>query len=230
MSCRETRLAIGAEPGGSSAPLEAHLAECTACREFQREMRSLDRNIHRALALDLAPATRGAQVTPLARGPSRPRWALAASVVVAVLAGFMLWSAYPRSSLAGDVVDHMKFEPHAWVATMPLEASAIARVLGRIGMEIEPVQGGDIVFVQTCLVRGKLVPHFVVRTDHGPYTVLVLPDEHLKQEERFASQGYTGILIPSERGTIAVLNRSAADPQEEAQRVMRALHIAGTAS
>jgi hypothetical protein len=121
----------------------------------------------------------------------------------------------------------MKFEPHSWAATMPVEAPAIARVLGRAGLELDEVEGGQIVFVETCLVRGKLVPHFVVRTDKGPYTVLILPDENVDDEERFASQGYTGILLPSARGgTIAVLNRSAADPHEEASRVMRALHIA----
>jgi hypothetical protein len=224
MSCRDFRLTIGAEPDGTSSDLEAHLAQCTACREFRREMRALEQNIHRALELDLAPQPRpAAPVRP--KKIMRPRWAVAASVTLAVVAGFVLWSAWPRSTLARDVVDHMRFEPHAWAATLPVHAPAIARVLGRAGLEIDDLEGGQIVFVETCLVRGKLVPHFVVRTDHGPYTVLVLPDEFVKSEERFATQGYTGILVPSSRGTIAVLNRDAADPQEEADRVMRALHI-----
>jgi hypothetical protein len=224
MSCRDFRLIIGAEPDGTSSDLEAHLAECTACREFRREMRALEQNIHRALELDLAPQPGRA----LPARPQRiwgPRWAMAASVTFAMIVGFILWSAVPRSTLARDVVDHMKYEPHAWAATMPVHASALARVLGRAGLEIDDVEGGQIVFVETCLVRGKLVPHFVVRTDQGPYTVLILPDEFVKDEERFATQGYTGILVPSSRGTIAVLNRNAADPQEEADRVMRALHI-----
>jgi hypothetical protein len=52
----------------------------------------------------------------------------------------------------------------------------------------------------------------------------------VKQEKRFATQGYTGILVPSDRGTIAILNRNASDPHEEAERVMRALHIVDAAS
>jgi hypothetical protein len=229
MSCRDTRLAIGAEPAAATADIEAHVAQCTACREFRREMRALDLNIHRALEIDLEPLPQKvAQKVP--QKIMRPRLALAASVMLAMVAGFMMWSAMPRSTLARDVVDHMKFEPHAWAATMPVEAPAIARVLGRVGLELEGVEGGQIVFVETCLVRGKLVPHFVVRTDRGPYTVLVLPEEHVESEERFASQGYTGILMPSSRGTIVVLNRNAADPQAEADRVMRALHIDGAAS
>jgi hypothetical protein len=227
VSCRDIRLAIGAEPEADSADIEAHVAGCAACREFRQEMRALDLNIHRALALEIEPAPRRVPLPGHARRIARPRWAVAASVMLAVVVGFVLWSALPRSTLAHDVVDHMKFEPHSWAATMPVEAPAIARVLGRAGLELDEVEGGQIVFVETCLVRGKLVPHFVVRTDKGPYTVLILPDEHLDAEERFASQGYTGILMPSARGgTIAVLNRRAADPQEEASRVMRALHIA----
>jgi hypothetical protein len=228
MSCRDYRLVIGAEPAGSTPELEAHLASCTSCREFRREMRTLDQEIHRALALDVDAMPRAAR--PRARKLGRPRWALAASIVVAIIAGFALWSADPRSSLANDVVDHMKYEPHAWVATMPVEPSALARVFGRIGMTVDPVEGGEIVFVETCFVRGKLVPHFVVRTEKGPYTVVILPDEQVKEEERFATQGYTGILVPSDRGTIAILNRNASDPHEQAERVMRALHIVDAAS
>jgi hypothetical protein len=230
MSCREFRLVIGAEPGGSTPELEAHLQSCTSCREFRREMRTLDQDIQRALALDIGSMPRSAPARPRVTKLGRPRWALAASIVAAMVGGFALWSADPRSSLARDVVDHMKYEPHAWVATMPVERSALTRVFGRIGMTIDPVEGGDIVFVETCLVRGKLVPHFVVRTDQGPYTVLILSDEEVKGEERFATQGYTGILVPSDRGTIAILNRNAADPHEEAERVMRALHIVDAAS
>jgi len=225
MSCRDIRLAIGAEPSATSADIEAHVAECTACREFRREMRTLDRHIHRALELDLE-ATPGVTV-PVARPQRiwRPRWAMAASVTFAVITGFILWSALPRSTLARDVVDHMKYEPQAWAATLPVDRGAIERVLGRIGLEIDPAEGGHIVFVETCLVRGKLVPHFVVRTDQGAFTVLILSDEQVGGSERFATQGYTGILVPSTRGTVAILNRNAADPQEEANRVMRALHI-----
>lgn len=222
MSCRDVRLAIGADPAAASADIESHVAACSACREFRKEMRVLDLNIHRALALDLEPVSR-----PVRRRVPRPRWAVAASVMLAVIAGFALWSALPRSTLARDVVHHMKFEPHAWAATVPVDAADITRVLGRAGLELDEVEGGQVVFVETCFVRGKLVPHFVVRTDKGPYTVLILPDEHVDEEERFASQGYTGILMPSARGgSIAVLNRNAEDPQEEASRVMRALHIA----
>jgi hypothetical protein len=227
MSCREYRLVIGAEPTGSTPELESHLSTCTSCREFRREMRTLDKEIHRALALDIDAMPRTAR-PPAKLG--RPRWALAASIVVAIIAGFFLWSADPRSSLARDVVDHMKYEPHAWVATMPVEPSALARVFGRIGLTVDPVEGGEIVFVETCFVRGKLVPHFVVRTEKGPYTVVILPDEQVKEEERFATQGYTGILVPSDRGTIAILNRNASDPHEQAERVMRALHIVDAAS
>jgi hypothetical protein len=229
MSCREYRLVIGAEPAGSTPELETHLQSCTSCREFRREMRTLDGEIHRALALDVDAMPRSAE-RPRPAKLGRPRWALAASIVVAIIGGFALWSADPRASLARDIVDHMKYEPHAWVATMPVDASALTRVFGRIGMTVDPVEGGEIVFVETCFVRGKLVPHFVVRTDKGPYTVLILSDERVEQEQRFATQGYTGVLVPSDRGTIAILNRNAADAHEQAERVMRALHIVDAAS
>ena len=55
---------------------------------------------------------------------------------------------------------------------------------------------------ETCLFRGRLVPHFVVRTEQGPFTVMILPEERVRAPEHFQESGYSGMLLPG-RATAA---------------------------
>jgi hypothetical protein len=49
MKHSEARLLIGADPGATAPELAEHLAGCPECSQFQREMVTLDGQIHRAL-------------------------------------------------------------------------------------------------------------------------------------------------------------------------------------
>ena len=88
------RLEIGADPAGTTPELEEHVRGCTSCREFREEMRTLDGNIRRALE---HPPQRPA-ASRLA-SPWRP-WALAASVLLAMLAVLSVWLLRPSDTLA----------------------------------------------------------------------------------------------------------------------------------
>jgi hypothetical protein len=235
MKCTAARHAIGADPQNPTPELEQHGRECQACAEFQRETRMLDERIRRALALDFDQA-RAPRITVVHGGrrqqerplPARiPRvrrpWAIAASLLIAAAAGLVFWAVQPRPSIANDVVAHMKFEPWSWGQTNAISRDALAGVLGRVGMQMDPLKD-DVVFAQSCWFRGKWVPHFVVRTADGPVAVMVLPDAKVRSAEPFAEGGYTGIVVPAEKGSIAVLNRNAADPRGAAVQFAQALH------
>jgi hypothetical protein len=79
--------------------------------------------------------------------------------------------------------------------------------------------------MRTCFIRGRLVPHFIVRTVDGMVTVMILPDEHVKNAERFDGSGYKGVLIPdAQKGSIAVLSRANVDLDRYASDIRRAVH------
>jgi hypothetical protein len=239
MKCTDAHLAIGAEPHSTSAELDQHLRECASCADYRREMLELDENIQRALKLDLvalksdAPARARVRLVTDSPPPSAPssrllaagrHWALAASVLFAVAVVFVLWGALPRHSLAADVVAHVISEPLPPGPNAELPPATLAGVLESASLRLDPVPG-EVVFAQTCFFRGRLVPHFVVRTDQGPVTVLILPNEHVKSAERFAESGYSGILLPDEgRGSIAVLSRTQLDAEKSAREILSALH------
>ncbi|MEP7243072.1 MAG: DUF3379 family protein [Gammaproteobacteria bacterium] len=239
MKCADAHLAIGAEPQSITPELERHLLECASCTEYRREMLALDENIQRALKLDLAafekvvpfpsPVRRVAELpTPsVQRASSRTagnQWALAASVLFALGVMFVLWGALPRHSLAADVVAHVISEPVPKRQSVPVPPATLAGVLEKAHLRMDPLPG-QVTFAQTCFLRGRLVPHFVVRTDKGPLTVLILPNEHVKAAERFSEGGYTGILLPDEgRGSIAVLSRQNVDAEQPAREILGALN------
>jgi hypothetical protein len=238
MNCTDAHLASGAEPHAASPDLEQHLRECASCADYRREMLELDENIRRALKLDLAalksdasarPQVRLVQDAPLLAANSSLQtvgrhWALAASMLFAVAVVFVLWGALPRHSLAADVVAHVISEPWLAGAEGHVPPSTLAGVLERSNLRLDPMPG-EVMFAQTCFFRGRLVPHFVVRTHRGPVTVLILPNEHVKTPERFAESGYSGILLPDEgRGSIAVLSRAQLDAEKPAREILSALH------
>jgi hypothetical protein len=239
MRCSDAHLAIGAEPQSMSPELEQHLRTCELCSEYRREMLDLDTNIQRALKLDLAALASDASVrspvravasTPSSASPAalrsvRGNWALAASVLFAVAVGFVLWGALPLHSLAADVVAHVISEPLPANQNTAEAASKLAPVLAQADVQLDALPG-EVTFAQTCFFRGRLVPHFVVRTGRGPVTVLILPNEQMKSTERFAESGYRGVLLPDAgHGSIAVLSRADLNAEQTAREILASLHV-----
>ncbi|HEX6397170.1 MAG TPA: hypothetical protein VFZ95_07090, partial [Steroidobacteraceae bacterium] len=101
--CRQARLHIGADPHHLPLDIAAHVEGCAACRRFREETLSLDGRLHAALDLPLAHFRRAAVVR--AR-----RFALAASVVFALIVAGGFWLFRPATALAGEVVAHVEEE------------------------------------------------------------------------------------------------------------------------
>ena len=228
MNCADTHLSLGAEPSATSPELDAHVRECASCAAFRSEMLRLDEQIRRALTLEVPALERRAPpraAVPAAKPYVRGRqWALAASVMFAVAVVLVLWGALPSHSLAADVVSHVVSETIDQPLEGPIDESAVQSVMEQAGLKLDTINP-SIVFMRTCFIRGRLVPHFIVRTADGMATVMILPDEHVKAAERFDGSGYKGVLIPdAQKGTIAVLSRADVDLDRYASEIRRAVH------
>lgn len=209
MTCNEARLLIGADPGATTPALEEHLATCAACARFREEMRALDAEIRRALERppDIVRLRSG--------GPSRGwrQWALAASVVLASFLVLAVWLLRPSDTLAREVVAHVQAEPESWLATQHVSAQDIAQALRGAGVALD-VTSDRVMYAQSCWFRGHYVPHLVIQTARGPATVLILRHEQVRARRTFQEAGMTGLIIPAQHGSIAVLTRSAGDLED----------------
>lgn len=225
MDCLQFRRIAGADPQQLDAAARSHAEACPGCAEHLRQLRALDARILAALEVPVpAPGSAGAGPAAPVAGLDRRRWlALAASILGGVLVGTLLWVGGPRNSLARDLIEHLGHEPEALVVTQrPEDENVLGKVLERGGIRLRP-QIGTVSYANTCVFRGRRVPHLVVQTDGGPVTVMVLRNERPTGPERFDEQGFAGRIVPAGPGSIAVIGAAEAELGEVTADVLAAV-------
>jgi hypothetical protein len=223
VNCQDARRLIGAEPYVTSPELAAHLQGCPACAEFQLEMVALEANIRRALEQPpVAPAARQSRRRVVARSG----WALAASVLLALLATLAVWTLRPANSLAKEVVAHVIAEPQSWAGEGAVSAAALDAILRKNGLILDATPY-SVVYANSCWFRGHYVPHLVVRTAHSLVTVLILRNEKVEARQRFREDGLSGVIVPASSGSIAVLGEGSAQLDDVAQTMQGAVRAPG---
>jgi Protein of unknown function (DUF3379) len=126
-----------------------------------------------------------------------------------VVAG-SLWSSAPGSSLAADVVLHMKEEPQAWRSDEAVQSAQLEDVLRDAHLRLA-TGAGIVSYANSCAFRGHRVPHLVIQTEAGPVTVMVLVHEIVPKPVQFEEQGYRGVIVPvAGHGSLAMLTRGPA--------------------
>lgn len=198
--CRHVRVQIGGDPNTLTPEVAAHLASCADCSRFRAETLELDARLRTAFELPLEKFPRPAR-------PAQPvrRFALAASVALAVMIGGGFWLFRPQSALAGEVAEHVRHEPGSWEQQVALPASDVTALLMAAGVKFDTSM--PIVYAMKCPFRGKRVPHMVVQTADGPMTVMLLANERIGRREEFSEGDLRGVLLPAGAGTVAVLTR-----------------------
>jgi hypothetical protein len=151
----------------------------------------------------------------------RKGWlAMAASVVLAFVVAGALWLSAPGSSLAADVVTHMRGEPDAWRRTdVPVPTDSLQEVLRDSRLRLA-AGAGTVSYASSCSFRGNRVPHLVIQTESGPVTVMVLVHETVPKSVHFDEQGYRGVIVPvAGHGSLAVLTRGPTADIEIVERI-----------
>jgi hypothetical protein len=222
MNCLDFRRAVGAEPARRNAEIEEHLRACPACAEFAHQLQVLDRRLFEALGVAAPARPRRLPFLTQAFAPPR-RWALAASVLLAVGVAFGVWLAFPRTSLAADVVSHAGHEPQSWSSGgEAVSAEEVGRILRGAGLAVN-ADLGRVTYARSCWFRGHFVPHLVVQDESGPIMLLLLPQERIGKEIRFSEGGYSGVILPAAHGSVAVLAQDDARLDAVAMRGLHAL-------
>jgi hypothetical protein len=205
--CRHARLYIGGDPGALPRDVLAHVETCSECRRFRDETVMLDGRLRAALELPLNRfAAREAPAAAPIRETAPPRrFALAASIALALLLAGGAWVFRPQTAIADEIVKHVAHEASSWDLVAPVSATAVAEILRSAGVELD--SGVPVTYASSCPFRGRRVPHLVVQTREGPMTVMLLTGEKISQRREFSEEGYRGVLLPSGENSIALLAR-----------------------
>jgi hypothetical protein len=232
MKCSDARFLLAADPRNGDPALLEHLTGCVTCAAYASDMHELDRQLRGAMnvpvpevPLPAGPYSVAGGSDTASRKPSRrfaPQLALAASIAGIALVAGLLWTAFPRQSLASAVVAHMAHEPDAWRTNTPLPTGDIQHVISRSGVRLDAMLP-NVTYASSCWFRGHFVPHLVVRTAAGPVTVMVLPKERVAAPAELDEAGYRGVLVPAPRGSIAVLAHNGGDVEHVASAALAAI-------
>jgi hypothetical protein len=143
--------------------------------------------------------------------------------LLAVALGAGVWLISPRQTLAAEVIAHMDHEPGSMVRTDARVSSAeLDEVLRSAGVRLK-AGARNVSLARSCVFRDTRIPHLVVQTQEGPVTVLVLAHEPAKPAQSFNEEGYQGTILPSGRGSIAIVAESGAAVRRAAAEVTAAI-------
>jgi len=207
--CRHVRVQIGGDPQSLSPDVVAHLESCAECRRFHEETLALDARLRAALELPVAGFR--------SKSPPARRFALAASVMLAVLVGGGFWLFRAPPALAGQVAEHVRHEPGSWERDVQVPRAEVAAMLSAAGVEFDSTH--PIVYASKCPFNGRQVPHLVVKTEQGPLTVMLLPEENLSRQREFSEGNLRGVLVPAGDGAVAIVSRDEAVPRSLAGEI-----------
>ena len=183
-------------------------------------MKALDLRIARALQIDVPPLVMPelpdvddtVATLPVRRRSKAPIWfAVAATVVLGLSIALRMSSIFVEyDSLADEVLAHLDHEPRSLVVTdVPVSDRRLQRAVPA-SMAVFDRDETLITYANPCIINGKRVPHLVVQGQHGPITILLMPEEKVDAKTPLDGDTVHGVILPVGDGSIAIIG-----PREE---------------
>jgi hypothetical protein len=221
MRCSDYRRSMMVDPRDADPQLQGHRVSCHDCQVYTERLLRFESRLDRALRVAVLPLpVKSPPQTRLSAVYRQGWWAMAASVLLAVVVVGALWLSVPGPSLAADVVTHMAGEPDAWRRTdVPVHSSELQDVLRNSHLRLA-TEAGVVSYASSCEFRGHRVPHLVIQTASGPVTVMVLVHEPAAKALRFDEGGYRGVIVPVPgHGSLAVLTQESATTSKAIEQI-----------
>lgn len=216
MDCLEFRRRLAAEPQARDPELDAHRDGCTACAAAWERAQQGERELLAALQVPLPAGLVERVLLAQATGASRQHvrrrrlaLALAASLLLGVVGGGLLWRRQDAHSLPALAVAHMPEEIHSLDLTRPISAQAINKGFAVRGLHLRGPLPGDVTYVHDCPVGPYLTVHLVSRVDNTSVAVLYVPGEHAGVMRNFDRDGWRGRIVPLQHGRLVLLTDRA---------------------
>jgi hypothetical protein len=184
--------------------------------EHDKKLEALDLKIAKALQIDVPelrmpelPDIDETKVTslPARKRSMKPVWfAIAATVVLATSISLRTSSLFQSyDSLPEAILAHLDHEPGALrVTDVAVSDERLARA---VPASLATYERGTalITYAQACVINGNDVPHLVIQGQHGPVTILLMPEEKVSAVTPFDGESVKGVILPVGEGSIAII-------------------------
>ena len=226
MNCLEFRRVHGAEPGSEDHDYRAHLRDCKACASFASQSLRFERLLKQAFKTEVPEnlASRillrhSFQARRTQLSWRRHAYALAASIVLSVgLVGGFVLHMQRGPSLGEAVVSHVNEELFALTASGPVGEEELQALIKPVGLELTGYIG-NVTFATLCVVRGKITGHLVMEGEKAPVTVLLMPNERVKERSVIREDHLRGMIVPQGNGALVIVGAPGEPLDSIASRV-----------
>ena len=228
MECLEVRRLLMANPNHRDDAFVMHLHECNSCAAFSQQLQLEAHQVEKALQLDvpqgLAERILLNQSTVI-RTRRRQRFGLAlvATVVLSVGVSFGLLRNGMQDGLQDVVIAHIKAEPEHLSSQHVASLADLNTLMSEHGVRLTH-SIGTVNYAGSCVIRRTKGIHLVVDAKGNPVTVLYMPDETVPHSEAFVGQQFQGVILPTGKGSLAIVGQDDSSVQEVTQRFESALH------
>ena len=206
MNCLDFRRGVFANPLQLDAAAREHALACAACAEFLERQRELDTKLYDAIRI---PVTDGLADRILVAHNLRRRgrqwlWALAATVVLGAGIAGLAPTLYGHA-LGREAIAHVQEEPQSFSIVARHAADLLPAALAAQRVKVAAAIG-EVTYAQICPMKDFKARHLVVATEHGPVTMLLMPEDHgWRRRSVTAAHGMIAITIPVAKGSIAIV-------------------------
>jgi hypothetical protein len=214
MDCFESRLLLNADPATPNPALLAHLESCPACQAIAKNQIGLSQQLAQAVQI---PVPEGLASRILLRQnlseQTRTRqrkvrmYALAASVILAVSVTVGMITLHTPQTLDVVALNHVKAELKHLSDKNDIQLASVNSLLHGFNMQLRAVPG-KVNYVGACAIRKINGVHMIVQGDAGPVTILFMPGEYAKQRQPFNDSRFSGVILPTPNGSIAIIGEA----------------------
>ena len=233
MNCTEFQTRLMQEPACTEEAFLQHIGDCGSCREKYDNALEFEALLLDAMEVD-TPNDLAERVVDAVNKRQKPaasngryRLMLAASfMLMLVVTGWMglQWgggAAYAEK-LPQVVSHHIEKEQRHLQENTLLSETSVAQLFSRFGAVMH-ASVGDVVFAEACWIRYRHGMHLILREASGPVTLMFMPGEDLPDEKKLAWKESSGLIVPTDYGSLAILASSPEQAAQIRQRVDAAL-------
>jgi len=230
MNCLEFRRRSLVDPMSQDSELAEHASTCARCAREAQRMASFELAIRHALKVRPPEGLEARILLAQSFGATRrtaaagARWLTAAAALL-VAVGVTGWLGYRWDAYLGEpvrleraVLDHVNGELSYLYVDHDVQRGQLGQLFAQFGARLD-YDFGRVSYAGRCNIRKQPGIHLVVPGQQGAITVLFMPDEHLTAPTPIRSDRFTGIMVPTDFGSVAVVGEQGEPVSDVAERM-----------
>ena len=231
MNCLDYRRGLLADPSRRSAEALSHQRSCAACDAFSRQLGADESLLGEAMnvAVPEGMADRVLLRNSL-EGANRIRsrrhrlLAIASSLLLALGAVLTIGLLSQPVSTEQLVVQHIRNELDHLHEQGDLRLEQVNAVLEPFDSELDAGLG-TVHYAGACKIRREPGAHLVISGERGPVTILLMPEEGVRDRMPIRDERFSGVVIPTGNGSMAIVGEVDERLDVIEQRIARSLRI-----